>query len=748
MRILGWVTVLFCLAVPAVGEEGETMRTDATLFSPPSDLVEGIPQDFPRFFFLTRGEEARYLNRYLWHHYSARGGVGKTLFNKEYLTLSDMWLTADSQRSDRPIQEAFRERLLSIQIDPEGYVHTHQHFSHAHDFGWPFPLWPQVPGSPKGITMGWHFQEDGPDWQWLWPMMKAKHLTSSYGQGALEGWELENIESEGIVDGKWKLAATGPSPAIVTPAGAEIEAFNSPFLQLRWTRTGERKNHALPYIEWMREGENGFGPDRRVHFDTQESDHQGVTKVSHSIVPMYRHPKWDGKIIRMRISLAPGEDDVEFSIDSFFTVYDTRHTINNPIFILASWNYFRWTGDIAFLRENINRMRTALRYQQTVMGGLEHNFIRVPWVGHDGLPSYTIGPHGEKTFNPGHGIGNNYWDIMPFGGDDMYATSQYYSATVTMAEIEESILKHPGWGVPRGALTFDAEELREHAAEVKKAANGKFWNKEKGRFVASVDTAGVPHEYGYTFLNLDSIWYGIASDEHAASIMDWITGKRIVDGDTSTGDDIYHWRFGPRATTLRNLDWYGQGWTRPEGIPWGGQVQDGGAVLGFSFYDLWARLHLLGADNAWQRFSEILEWEREVWAEGGYREYYKDGKRGTTMQGCGTAGGLGIDCEFYESSLLPCIVTYGFLGLDPGGAVLRINPLLPKACPRMGVSNVHYRGVRLDIEADRESGSIAIRMKDRPVEAITIVPPEGYRLREEREAGFLLEEPGVYRFGP
>jgi hypothetical protein len=111
-------------------------------------------------------------------------------------------------------------------------------------------------------------------------------------------------------------------------------------------------------------------------------------------------------------------------------------------------------------------------------------------------------------------------------------------------------------------------------------------------------------------VNLDAIWYGLANDENARTAMDWISGARIVEGDTSTGTDIYHWRFGPRATTLRNVEWYAFPWTRPEHIPWGGQVQDGGAVLGFTFYDLMARLKVYGPDNAWQRLVEILQWEK------------------------------------------------------------------------------------------------------------------------------------------
>ncbi len=42
--------------------------------------------------------------------------------------------------------------------------------------------------------------------------------------------------------------------------------------------------------------------------------------------------------------------------------------------------------------------------------------------------------------------------------------------------------------------------------------------------------------------------------------------------------------------------------SKPEKIPWGYQVQDGGAVLGFSYHDLMSRLIVDGADDAWLRW--------------------------------------------------------------------------------------------------------------------------------------------------
>lgn len=741
MRLLLPGIALALFSVTCTAQENTVMIK--TLFPHPQDLVQGIPADFPRFYFAGQDERAQLLSRYLWHHFSTRLGNGRTLFNKEYLTCADFWLggAVDAKRG-KPIQQVHREDILGMQLDPDGYVHTHQHHSQAHETGWPFPMWTQA--GRNGGTAGWHFDKDASGW--AMDALRSWKDPRWLGETAADGWVLENAESRGIVDKRWLLESTGNSPSIVSPRGVKIEAFQAPFLQIRWLRDPEPSGATRPYVEWQREGDRDFSPDRRVYFDYSHADPSaplsGITGTKHTMITMHTHPKWNGTIKRLRFCLAPGESNVTFRIESIFTCYDTRHTINNPIFVFACWNCFRWTGDISFLIANIDRMRRATRYQMTEMGGLEFNRIRNRWIGHDGRPGWTRTPDGRKEIHGGRGIGSNYWDLLPFGWDDMYATSQYYASLLVMADVEQAILDNPGWNVPRGAYALDPAELRRHAAAVKAEANRRFWDARKGRFIACIDSEGARHDYGFTFLNLDAIWYGIASDVHARAILDWLSGKRIVDGDTSTGTDIYHWRFGPRATTLRNVEWYTFPWTNPESIPWGGQVQDGGAVLGFTFYDLMARLKYVGPDDAWKRLGEILSWEKDVWAEGGYREYYKDGKRGTTLQGGGTAGGLGIDFEFFESSLLPGIVVYGFLGLDPDAVSLGINPRLPKDCPEMGVSNVLYRGCRLDIKA--ANGRITVLLKDKPLDPIQL------RLNGKWEMGGLVSpthafaRPGVY----
>jgi len=715
---------------------------------PENPAEYAAPPGFSRLEFEGRPADARTLNEYLWYHFSRRLGNNRTLFNKEYLTLADMWLGGAIDRHRcRPIQEVHREDLGSIQIDEEGYVHSHQHFSHAHDHGWPFPLWTQAgPDADhvRGTAVGWHFQPDDSRGGWIWLSLKPWNRPEYYGATATEGWTLHHCRSAGIVEHRWRIESTGPGPTITTPEGMSLDAFNAPFLQLRWKRSGQAPAGVLPFVEWLRAEDEDFGPDRRVYIHPTPSDFSAATGTTHAIMAMHRHPLWQGPIRRLRLSLAPGESDVVFDIDSLFTAYDTRHAINNPVFVLACWNYFRWTGDLAFLRENINRMRIATRYQMNVMGGLEHNHILNTWPGHDGLAGWVRNPDGTRTFRPGHGIGNNYYDLLPFGWKDCYATMQYYAVLRAMADIERAVQANPGWGIPLGTISMNPRMLRDHADAVRQIGNELFWNEETGRYVACIDREGGIHDYGYTWLGLEAVWYGFATEEHARAIMDWISGRRIVEGDTSTGEDIYHWRFGPRVSTRRNEEWYGQGWISPEAISWGGQIQDGGAVLGFAFYDLMARLRVYGPDDAWQRLEAILEWERQVRAAGGYRSYYADGRQGTTLQGGGTAGGIGIDFEFYESSLPPAFVIEGLIGLSPRADVVGIAPRLPSGVPAIAARDVMCYGARMDVEvgADR----IVIELKDPPRREILLEPEGSWKLEGSQASveRFMLVEPGRF----
>ena len=115
-----------------------------------------------------------------------------------------------------------------------------------------------------------------------------------------------------------------------------------------------------------------------------------------------------------------------------------------------------------------------------------------------------------------------------------------------------------------------------------------------------------------------------------------------------------------------------------------------------------ARLKVLGPDNAWQRLREILPWFDEVQAAGGYRKYY-NGSREGSLQGGGTAGGLGLDMEFFESAMVPQIMLNGFLGFAPRADGFKLDPRLPADWPELTVDRIRFQNLVLRIRATREA---------------------------------------------
>jgi hypothetical protein len=693
--------------------------------------------EFTSFDFPGREEASRWISRYTECFFTNRIDVGATVFPREYNAISDVWLNSPLWHG-KDGHRLFREGLLKTKIDAEGYVSAQQHPSSSLDDGWPFPVWPQVPGGWQGVTAGWHFYEEPAGWEIVIQHVKEnpQEFPNVMGVAATRVWTLDQLEDGGLVASNraWKLKANGLFPAMTSPEGVELDAFNAPYIQIRWNFTGQFDPERTPYMEWLGENDTDWSEARRMFFYPDKTGQiSDATGMCHSILPLYRHPEWKGKIKRVRFCLAPGGSDQTFFVNSIFTHWDTRHLVNNAIYIKAAWEYFRWTGDLDFLRKMLPNLRIAMRYMMTEGHGLELNHIRCIWPGHDGRAGFDVDANGGKTFHIGHGKGGNYWDLLPLGWDDMYTTTHYYAALLDMARMEELTAQNPGWALPQTFQTLEPAFLRGHAAAVKKTANEKFWNRDAGRFAGCIDADGAPHDYGFTFVNLEAIHYGIADDERAKQIMDWMDGRRIVDGDTSAGADIYACRLAPRATTRRNIDWYSFFWSIPEANPFGGQVQDGGAVLGFSFYDIMSRIKTLGADNAWKRLMEIREWDEEVKKYGGYRKYYGDGKGGTTLQGGGTAGGVGIDFEFTESSMLSAVIPLGFMGLQPDGDTLNIEPNLPAACPEMTVRNLKYQGVPMDITVS--SRRITVEVKD--------APPDDVKIRFQGQ-DLRIESSGVY----
>lgn len=666
-----WLVLLF---VPLAVQGGQPVRPAAA----------SIPDDFPRFIVPGYEKDMSLLRELFWLHYQPAGPL-ITLWD-EWMPMSTLW----PARGEGPQLDAMRSRwagaLAGRGINAEGYVHTHQHDGPAHAEGWPFPLWTQAGG------IGWHFASTGV------PGYDAPHATP-------EGWKLTAARGGTLNTQGWPIELTATGATAQSPTFA-VEARAAPWLRLNWWARGlERANG---YVEWTTADMPEFRANRRVYFSPATSAVTGHASLpmggnngkiefasgeTRTMLAMYRLPGWKGVITGLRISF-DNSGSAEVVIKSFHTACDTRHNINNSNFIRGCHDYFLWSGDLTFLRGQIGRMRTAMRFMMREFATRAHKCVYTTWPGHEGR-SGVRREGGKNLVVAGEGIGSNYWDILPFGGEDALATVYYYNTLLDLAEMEMQIAAHPEWNVVTGADAFDPADLRKHAQEVKDYGTRRFWNEKTGRF-GTVDLDGNLHDYGFTFLNNEAVYYDFATPEQARSIHAWLSGQRVVDGDTATGQDIYHWRFAPRSTTRRNLDYYFWGWNNPESVPWGYQVQDGGAVLGFSYHDLMARLKTAGPDDAWQRLRSILAWFDEVQLAGGYREYYKDASRGT-MQGGNVPGGLGLDREFFESILVPQVMLYGFLGLQPTAEGFSIAPRLPSAWKELSITRIHLHDHVLDL---------------------------------------------------
>ncbi len=626
-------------------------------------------------------------------------GPDTTLWDA-WVPMSILWCDTTNSPSLHQIRSTYRERLLRRRIDAEGYVSTQQHEGLAHSEGWPFPLHTQAGG------VGWLFSVTGVPYGREFGVRPVETVTN---------WTVVGAVTAGLDPSVgWTLKAEVPGVVLTSP-DFKVDTLVAPFLRMKWSAQG-LGDGAEAVLEWQMEGETEFRADRRFHVPLPAAG-GGLEDVN---LALYRHPRWTGRATRLRFVLTGLKPGAELRFQRVFTAIDSRHNVNNALYLQGCDDYLRWTGDLDFLRRNVQRMRLALAWALREFQVAEKEVVTTTWIGHDGRSGHVIhGETGRRTLRPGVGVGNNYWDLLPFGGEDALATIYYFDVLRRMAALERQIARNPAWNIPGGPLQFDPAELVELSETMQEAGNERFWNAETGRFAGWRTADGSLPDYGFTFVNNEAVYFAFAGQAQSRSIREWLDGRRVVAGDTSTGADIYHWRFGPRATTRRNVETYFWGWSDPASIAWGGQVQDGGAVLGFSFHDLMARIEVNGPENAWQRLQEILAWYGEVEAAGGYRKYYSDKSRGT-LQGGGTAGGLGLDAEFFESVLVPQVVLQGFLGFRPRLDGCLIAPRLPASWPSLTVRDIRLHDVTVDVTAERGKLRVVTRgTAARPLQLFT-----------------------------
>lgn len=347
---------------------------------------------------------------------------------------------------------------------------------------------------------------------------------------------------------------------------------------------------------------------------------------------------------------------------------DTRYFRNNPMYILSAWRLYNWTGNTNFLTNMMPVLRDVL------------DFIKTEQSGSNGLAIINADQHDGR--NGSWGASSWYFETLPFGHKDALLNVYFYAALRAMAELERACSRP----VP-------AANLETLSDTVKTNFNNTFWDETEGRYVGCVDINGESHDYGYAYINLQAIAYGLANSNQQASIFQWLENEPTASG---TNDVFSRWQISPRSSTIANpfpTATESNGWWRA-GVngdyEWEEPTHNGGTCVQFLFYEMLARIQTYGASNAWDRFTHALErYGQPDRLCGADPLYFGETKKSL----------LPMNAPNSETGVAPSAFIHGFLGAVPDQSKLVIEPKVPEQLDYIGIRNLCYKDCLFDIKA-------------------------------------------------
>lgn len=615
-------------------------------------------------------------------------------------------------KGSTPIVSSVFLPLRDVRLDETGY--SWMGFT-AH--GWPFPNYEHS----QGQIPGWEF--DG---------------------ATTEGWTSANLESSTVANGLWTIETNHVDPLLISP-NTSFDATLCPIVRVFVSCDSGGAACELPHrfkLFWKTQASPTFDEAKSL-YGQYLSDAEIPPSVPHDFITEYpifvgEDTDWTGTITALRFDPTNQAQPTTFEIDRIVCAFDTRRTSHNPNFIKTLLNYHRATAKTAVF-DTVNtyhgtfmdKAREVFQFMWDDLGGGANNYIRVDWPGHDGVRGLLPG----NTLNVGHGIGEGLNDIWPYGWDSAPATLGFYESLLAMAELESRAAE---LGAPPNPYGHTAASLEAKADLVADEFGSRFWSSTTGRIRSSIDIEGTPHDIGDVSLNMAAVTSGILDETEALSVMTWLDGQRTVAGDTSQGSDIYHWDFAPRSNTKdvepeSYLTWVVYIWFGVNlngGGNYNDAVNNGGGWLRNTHDDIVARALTLGADNAWARMEDVLDWYQDAVDAGGFRQYYDN--LGVTVQGCGTAGAVLVDCEgAVEGATAPLAFLDAFVGITQKGEDgLRFAPLIPTALDSVGAQRYFYKDHFYDVSA-MTSGSVIRYIATHPDTGIPQYPNAAHTLRVE-----------------
>ena len=391
-----------------------------------------------------------------------------------------------------------------------------------------------------------------------------------------------------------------------------------------------------------------------------------------------------------------------------------NHYTYNSIFIIALRNYLLQGNNRLVKTEDgiVDIMDTKNSSNQTMRDRLEKamSYMLTALEGESGVLTIND-PRNDGTVN---GVSSNYWDVYKsFGYKSAYENTLYYASLLAYADIQKMYGKDA-----------EAQKFIDLAAKTKEKFNQLFWDASKGRYITSINVEGKRIDHGMTYVNFMACKYGLADEQKGKLIYSWLDGKRIIEGDTSTGDDIYgEYIYAARSNTIDAynvkddngiqywFDHYGALPCAPGTFGgYGHQMQNGGTIFYISYYDIVGRIKTNDIESANKRFNIIMdEFHKDSLRRNRYLAYTQDNINGVGEYSEGVLG------EFPESGLVPYSFIEGFLGITPERKGLKISPKLPNDLEYAGIREYIYGNQKYSIQVSKQIDNPIIQKDDEKI---------------------------------
>ena len=327
---------------------------------------------------------------------------------------------------------------------------------------------------------------------------------------------------------------------------------------------------------------------------------------------------------------------------------------DNIIQIIGGRAYYLYSGDLAFVRQNLPFYRRAVAWYLGQRNA-------------DGLVSMS----------PAHW----YYDAMPGSGITSYHNAFLYRALLDLAGMERAA------GNVTEAVTYE-----ETAAKLKEAFNRVLWWEDAPsgpRYCDWIQPDGTKIAYAADLCQFPPVAFGIASPEQGKKLIATID-KRIAELERENGYAGYASRsaYWPVPASVN---------THPANRGFGNYM-NGGSFLCMTYWEIMARAAAGDAEGAWKRLSRFAEGTRLTGEKGfiGNNWVMQDGRIGY---------GAGDEPYLSDAIAVPAALVQGILGIRHTNDKLEVNSVLPAALQKVSAEVVHL-GVRKRVTIDGKNVKI------------------------------------------